>query len=61
MNMYHSKDQIRNEELEKEGAEKPLLKNEYREDKPVFLNFSKEQSAKLFNFEIKESEKDESR
>ena len=47
------KDEFRNEEVET-----PLLKEEYREDKPVFLNFSKEQSAKLFNFEINENEKD---
>lgn len=50
------KNQIRNEE---EEAEKLLLKDQVREDKPVFLNLSKEQSAKFFGFEIKENEKDE--
>ena len=61
MNISHSKDQIRNEELEKEEVKKPLLKKEYREDEFIFLNFTKQQSAKLFNFEITESKKDDSR
>ncbi len=46
--------------LEEEEVEKPLLKDQYREDKPVFINLSKEKSSKLFGFEIESSEKDDS-
>lgn len=52
------RNQVRLEEDTEEVA-KPLLKDQYREDKPIFINLTKEQSSKLFGFEIKNNEKDE--
>lgn len=42
---------------EEKKVKKHILKDQYRQENLIFLNLSKEESAKLFGFKISNSQK----